>query len=77
MYLYLSPNTPGLRTWQKKEHLEELLAKLIAARNELRGARKPPLLLKLAPDLTQEERKDIADVLKNKKVRNANLDYTQ
>jgi dihydroorotate dehydrogenase len=53
------------------------LAKLIAARNELRGARKPPLLLKLAPDLTQEERKDIADVLKNKKVRNANLDCAQ
>lgn len=62
-----SPNTPGLRSWQKKEHLEELLVKLVAARNELRGASKPPLLLKLAPDLTQEERKDIADVLKNKK----------
>ncbi|XP_021924037.1 uncharacterized protein LOC110831885 isoform X4 [Zootermopsis nevadensis] len=62
-----SPNTPGLRSWQKKQHLEKLLTKLVAARNGLKSSKKPPLLLKLAPDLTQEERKDIADVLKNKK----------
>ena len=48
------------------------MAKLVAARNELSGTVKPPLLLKLAPDLTQEQRKDIADVLRDKKVRNVN-----
>jgi dihydroorotate dehydrogenase len=68
--LYFSPNTPGLRSWQTKQKLQELLAKLVAARNELSGTVKPPLLLKLAPDLTQEQRKDIADVLRDKKVRN-------
>jgi len=62
-----SPNTPGLRSWQTKQKLQELLAKLVAARNELSGTVKPPLLLKLAPDLTQEQRKDIADVLRDKK----------
>jgi Dihydroorotate dehydrogenase len=70
--LYFSPNTPGLRSWQTKQKLQELLAKLVAARNELSGTIKPPLLLKLAPDLTQEQRKDIADVLRDKKVRNVN-----
>lgn len=72
MNLYFSPNTPGLRSWQTKQKLQELLAKLVAARNELSGIIKPPLLLKLAPDLTQEQRKDIADVLRDKKVRNVN-----
>ncbi|XP_067001996.2 dihydroorotate dehydrogenase (quinone), mitochondrial isoform X3 [Anabrus simplex] len=62
-----SPNTPGLRTWQKKQQLRELLTGLVAARDELPGPKKPPLLLKLAPDLTQEERKDIASVLQDKK----------
>jgi dihydroorotate dehydrogenase len=70
--LYFSPNTPGLRTWQTKQKLQELLAKLVSARNELSGTVKPPLLLKLAPDLTQEQRKEIADVLRDKKVRNVN-----
>lgn len=64
-----SPNTPGLRSWQKKQHLEELLTRLVGARNELKGTRKPPLLLKLAPDLSQDERKDIAAVIKNDKCR--------
>jgi dihydroorotate dehydrogenase len=73
--LYFSPNTPGLRSWQKKQQLQELLSKLVAARNELHGTKRPPLLLKLAPDLTQEQRKDIADVLRDKKVRNININH--
>ncbi|KAK7793124.1 hypothetical protein R5R35_006518 [Gryllus longicercus] len=62
-----SPNTPGLRTWQRKQQLQELLMHLVAARNELPGPNKPPLLLKLAPDLSDEERKDIASVLEDKR----------
>lgn len=58
-----SPNTPGLRDYQKKEQLQVLLAKLVAARNSLNCHTKPPLLLKLAPDLSHEERKDIAQIV--------------
>ncbi|KAK6640998.1 hypothetical protein RUM44_012697 [Polyplax serrata] len=61
-----SPNTPGLRQWQKKEQLEELLGALLLARNSLNILQKPPILLKLAPDLTDSERKDIAEVIQKK-----------
>ena len=40
-----SPNTPGLRDLQNREHLEAILGELLDA-----GAR--PLLVKLSPDLT-------------------------
>ncbi|KAJ8918905.1 hypothetical protein NQ315_016807 [Exocentrus adspersus] len=62
-----SPNTPGLRSMQHKDELKKLLAKLVETRNNLPLNPKPPLLLKLAPDLAYNERKDIADVLKDKK----------
>ena len=42
-----SPNTPGLRDLQAREHLTELLAVVAAAR----GEDVPPVLLKIAPDL--------------------------
>lgn len=48
--------------------LTDLLKALIEARNSLQNC-KPPLLLKLAPDLTIDERKDIASVLRNKETR--------
>ena len=50
-----SPNTPGLRALQDKVALDDLLSAVI----EARGSRKPPIFLKLAPDL---ERSDIDDV---------------
>ncbi|KRT78863.1 hypothetical protein AMK59_7983 [Oryctes borbonicus] len=58
-----SPNTPGLRDMQTKFRLRELLKNTIKARNELSVIKRPPLLLKLAPDLNAQERKDIANVL--------------
>ncbi|KAJ8956530.1 hypothetical protein NQ318_019250 [Aromia moschata] len=61
-----SPNTPGLRDMQSKENLRKLLAALVETRNSLPVKKKPPLLLKLAPDLSHQERKDIADILKKK-----------
>uniref|UniRef100_A0A1B6DRI4 Dihydroorotate dehydrogenase (quinone), mitochondrial n=1 Tax=Clastoptera arizonana TaxID=38151 RepID=A0A1B6DRI4_9HEMI len=64
-----SPNTPGLRDWQKKEHLQNLLSKLVVARNSLSCDPKPPLLLKLAPDLTTQEKHDIAQVILDPKCR--------
>jgi dihydroorotate dehydrogenase len=53
-----SPNTAGLRGLQRKGMLEELLSSVMAARNDLRG-RKPPLLVKVAPDLGREELEDV------------------
>ena len=49
-----SPNTPGLRRLQDRGQLSELLASLTAeARTLAQGARPKPLLVKLAPDLTE------------------------
>ena len=56
-----SPNTPGLRALQGREPLAALLAAVKAARDRLE--RRPPLLLKIAPDLTDEDKKDIGEVL--------------
>ena len=53
-----SPNTPGLRGLQDKGALDELLAAVA----EARAGAKPPLFLKLAPDLTRAEVDDIAQV---------------
>jgi dihydroorotate dehydrogenase len=55
-----SPNTPGLRDLQARTALEALLRQVLAARDET-GTR-PPLLVKIAPDLTPQERADIAAV---------------
>lgn len=58
-----SPNTPGLRALQKRAALEQLLKRLAGARDEAAALhnRRVPLLLKVAPDLTMEEKQDIAD----------------
>ena len=55
-----SPNTPGLRDLQAREALESLLHRVMEGREET-GFR-TPMLVKIAPDLTQEERRDIAQV---------------
>jgi dihydroorotate dehydrogenase len=52
-----SPNTPGLRELQEKDSLTKILANL---QNINQGKAKPkPLLLKIAPDLTEEQLADI------------------
>lgn len=55
-----SPNTPGLRALQGREPLTELLRRAKAA---LPAEAAPPLLLKIAPDLTPEDEADIAAVV--------------
>ncbi|XP_011309683.1 dihydroorotate dehydrogenase (quinone), mitochondrial [Fopius arisanus] len=62
-----SPNTQGLRDLQSKNNLEVLLTRLNQVRDSMR--QKPPLLLKLAPDLTEAERQDVVDVILRKKSR--------
>ncbi|KAJ7334078.1 hypothetical protein DFH08DRAFT_880100 [Mycena albidolilacea] len=61
-----SPNTPGLRGLQNRDLLESLLAGVTRARDELPAAmRKPKLVLKLAPDLTESQLVEIAEVIEN------------
>jgi dihydroorotate dehydrogenase len=57
-----SPNTPGLRDLQRRSTVTVLVKRLIAARNATVPQNPPPLLLKIAPDLTEEERADLAAV---------------
>ncbi|MCS6909026.1 MAG: quinone-dependent dihydroorotate dehydrogenase [Anaerolineales bacterium] len=51
-----SPNTPGLRQLQLRAFLEDLLRAVTAVRDRL--PRRTPLLVKLAPDLTEAELDD-------------------
>jgi dihydroorotate dehydrogenase len=57
-----SPNTPGLRALQGKAPLQELIGRTHSALAESCGAKAPPLLLKIAPDLTPDDLADIAEV---------------
>jgi dihydroorotate dehydrogenase len=57
-----SPNTPNLRDLQEKEPLTRLLQSL-QARNQSKPKRKP-ILLKIAPDLTDGQLDDIIDIVK-------------
>ena len=53
-----SPNTPGLRGLQSRAELEQLLGRLNDER--ARQEKEPPMLLKIAPDLREDELEDIA-----------------
>jgi dihydroorotate dehydrogenase len=57
-----SPNTPGLRALQGKAPLARLIARTHQALAESCGPQPPPLLLKIAPDLTAQDLADIAEV---------------
>ena len=58
-----SPNTPGLRSFQKAEKLEELLNPLVRITLNDKDENQPlPLLLKIAPDLTNKDINEIVEV---------------
>jgi len=57
-----SPNTPGLRALQEKEPLT-LLLNTLQERNHKNGISRP-ILLKIAPDLSNEQLDDIVDIVK-------------
>ena len=59
-----SPNTPGLRKLQGKQELELLISEVIIARNQYLSDKKP-ILVKIAPDLDQQDKMDIADLILN------------
>jgi dihydroorotate dehydrogenase len=58
-----SPNTPGLRELQEKEPLRQLMAYI--KNLSLSKPNPKPVLLKIAPDLTNGQLKDIVEILKS------------
>ena len=64
-----SPNTPGLRNLQQAAALDDLLARVIDARERVRQqAGDTPVLLKIAPDLTLNELDDVVHVARSRRV---------
>ena len=61
-----SPNTPGLRALQDKASLTGLLKRVIAARDKLK--KKAPVFLKVAPDLADADKADIASAVLDEKI---------
>ena len=61
-----SPNTPNLRELQDKKPLTELLQSL--QNKNISKPKEKPILLKIAPDLTDEQLLDIIDIIKETKI---------
>lgn len=61
-----SPNTPGLRELQEKEPLTNLLSGLVQL--NLKKEKQKPILLKIAPDLTDEQLDDIVEIVQTTKI---------
>ena len=58
-----SPNTPNLRALQEKEPLQQLL-QVLQTKNAAK-AKPKPILLKIAPDLSDSQLDDIIDIVKS------------
>lgn len=61
-----SPNTPNLRELQEKEPLKQLLQHLQNLNNK--KPKQKPILLKIAPDLTNEQLDDIVEIVLDSKI---------
>ena len=61
-----SPNTPNLRALQEKEPLTKLLSELQELNSK--KVKQKPILLKIAPDLTDEQLLDIIDIVRDTKI---------
>lgn len=62
-----SPNTPGLRALQSRAALEDLVGRVLAVRERkvADGLARVPMLVKIAPDLTDDDVSDIAAVARD------------
>ena len=63
-----SPNTPGLRDLQKREFLLELMAALKDEALRACGEAPPPILVKLAPDLSEAQQEELSAVALEAKI---------
>ena len=55
-----SPNTPGLRDLQNRGQIEKLVQKLKDKKNNLLSLESTPVFFKIAPDMNEEQMRDIA-----------------
>jgi dihydroorotate dehydrogenase len=64
-----SPNTPGLRELQQGRDLDNLLARVTEARDQIaRGTKPVPMVLKIAPDLNLNELDDLVSIARTRKI---------
>ena len=64
-----SPNTPGLRNLQQADALDDLLARVLEARDRVVPQAGPtPVLLKIAPDLSLSDLDDLVGVARKRRV---------
>lgn len=64
-----SPNTPGLRNMQQAAVLDDLLARVIDARERVALRSGPtPVLLKIAPDLSLSDLDDVVGIARSRRV---------
>jgi dihydroorotate dehydrogenase len=64
-----SPNTPGLRNMQQPAVLDDLLARVVDARERVtRNAGPTPVLLKIAPDLSLSDLDDVVGIARSRRV---------
>lgn len=64
-----SPNTPGLRNMQQASALDDLLARVLDARERVsKNAGRIPVLLKIAPDLSLNELDDVVQVARARRI---------
>ncbi len=65
-----SPNTPGLRDLQSAEALDELIKRVLEARERAaqKGEGRKPILLKIAPDVALADLDDIVDIAKKRAI---------
>ena len=61
-----SPNTPNLRDLQEKEPLKALLSRLQKENDQ--QAKRKPILLKIAPDLTNEQLDDVVEIVMDTRI---------
>src|SRR5579884_907965 len=64
-----SPNTPGLRNMQQADVLDNLLARVVDARERVtRNAGPTPVLVKIAPDLSLTDLDDVVGIARGRRV---------
>ena len=55
-----SPNTEGLRNLQLRGNIENFIKKIMKKRDEIESINTKPVLIKISPDLTEDQLRDIA-----------------
>ena len=55
-----SPNTEGLRDLQQRDNIEKLIKKINKKKSQIEDLNKKPILIKISPDLNDDQLRDIA-----------------